>query len=146
MTPQAAPQAQLRDELTQRFLQKEHSEIQRIHHLLAFFASTQCLNLQLAQYFSDSNLQRACGHCSVCAGYPAVMPPVAELTPLQQFNAAQLSAEIAAKLGEHDSSCIKSAFLLWVNHSDFYSLKSSSIIGLCDVRKLSFFRCVSLGK
>jgi len=133
LTPQAAPefapQVQLRDELTQRFLQKEHSEIQRIHHLLAFFASTQCLNLQLAQYFSDSNLQSACGHCSVCAGYPAVMPAVAELRPLAQLNAAQLSAEIAAKLGEHDSVVLRARFFCGLTTPIFTRLKVRQLSG-----------------
>jgi ATP-dependent DNA helicase RecQ len=129
---------QLRNELTQRFLQKEHSEIKRIHHLLAFFASKQCLNLQLAQYFSDSNLQKACGHCSVCAGYPAVMPPVAELTPLQQFNAAQLSAEIAAKLAENDSYVLRARFFCGLTTPIFTRLKVRQLSGFAMLENYRF--------
>lgn len=128
----------LRDELTQRFLQKENSEIQRIHHLLAFFASTQCLNFQLAQYFSDLNLQSACGHCSVCAGYPAVMPPVTELKPLQQFNAVELSAEIATKLGVNDSAVLRARFFCGLTTPIFTRLKVRQLSGFAMLESYRF--------
>ena len=128
----------LRDELTQRFIQKESSEIQRIHHLLAFFSNAHCLNLQLAQYFSDTNLQSACGHCSVCAGYPAVMPPVAELKPLQQFNAIQLSAEIAAKLGVYDSAVLRARFFCGLTTPIFTRLKVRQLSGFAMLENYRF--------
>jgi len=128
----------LRHELSQRFLQKETSEIQRIHHLLAFFASDQCLNWQLAQYFSDTNLQGQCGHCSVCAGYPAVMPPIEELRPLAQFNAAQLSAEIAAKLSEHDSVILRARFFCGLTTPIFTRLKVRQLSGFAMLENYRF--------
>jgi len=124
----------LRNELSQRFLQKENSEIKRIHHLLAFFASTDCLNLQLAHYFSDTHLQQGCGHCSVCAGQPAVMPAIAALQPLTQFDAQQLSTEIAAKLGVHDSAVLRARFFCGLTTPIFTRLK---------VRQLSSFALLS---
>jgi len=130
--------ASLRHELSQRFLQKENSEIQRIHHLLAFFASSQCLNLQLAQYFSDSHLQHACGHCSVCAGQPARMPAIAPLQPLAQFNAQQLSAEIAAKLGEHDSVILRARFFCGLTTPIFTRLKVRQLSGFAMLENYRF--------
>ncbi|TEW56014.1 ATP-dependent DNA helicase RecQ [Psychromonas sp. RZ22] len=128
----------LRDELTQRFQQKESSEIQRIHHLLAFFASDQCLNLQLANYFSDSHLQQACGHCSVCAGRPAIMPVVGSLMPLQQYNAEQLSAEIAAKLGKDDSAVLRARFFCGLTTPIFTRLKVRQLSGFAILENYRF--------
>jgi len=106
----------LRDELIQRFTQKENSEIKRIHHLLAFFASTECLNLQLANYFSDTNLQGPCGHCSVCSGQPAKMP------------------------------AMTSSLFLWADDTSFYAFKSTSVKGLCTIRKVPVCRGAGVGK
>jgi len=128
----------LRDELTERFLQKENSEIQRIHHLLAFFASDQCLNLQLATYFSDSNLQKPCGHCSVCDGHPAIMPVIEALTPLQQYNAAQLSAEIAGKLGEHNSMVLQARFFCGLTTPIFTRIKARQLSGFAALERYCF--------
>ena len=125
-------------ELTQRFSQKESSEIQRIHHLLAFFASEQCLNLQLAQYFSDANLQGACGHCSVCAGHPAVMPVVASLRPLQQYDAAQQCIEISEKLGAHDSTVLRARFFCGLTTPIFTRLKVRQLTGFASLENYRF--------
>ena len=125
-------------ELTQRFSQKESSEIQRIHHLLAFFASDECLNLQLAQYFSDTNLQGACGHCSVCAGHPAVMPVVASLRPLQQYDAAQQCIEISEKLGVHDSAVLRARFFCGLTTPIFTRLKVRQLTGFASLENYRF--------
>ncbi|MDA7746496.1 RecQ family ATP-dependent DNA helicase [Psychromonas sp.] len=117
------------DELAQRFSEKESSEIQRIHHLLDFFASDECLNLQLARYFSDANLQQACGHCSVCQGHPAIMPAIKALPPIQQFNASELSASISEKLGEQNSVIMKARFFCGLTTPLFTRLKARQLSG-----------------
>ncbi|WP_160062081.1 RecQ family ATP-dependent DNA helicase [Psychromonas sp. L1A2] len=133
-------------ELTQRFSQKESSEIQRIHHLLAFFASDQCLNLQLAQYFSDANLQSACGHCSVCAGHPAIMPVVASLRPLQQYDAAQQCIEISEKLGIHDSAVLRARFFCGLTTPIFTRLKVRQLAGFASLENYRFSGCISVDR
>jgi len=67
------PKAQLVDELYQLFEQKEQSEIKRIHTMLDFFQSKQCLSSTLAGYFADNNAPKECGHCSVCQGRVATL-------------------------------------------------------------------------
>ncbi len=62
-------------ELYERFVQKEHSEIERITAMLELFQSNSCISLQLAHYFGDSRLQQPCGHCSVCLGHYHPWPP-----------------------------------------------------------------------
>ncbi|WP_417696640.1 RecQ family ATP-dependent DNA helicase [Psychromonas sp.] len=128
----------LRDELITRFLQKEKSEVQRIHHLLDFFASDQCLNWQLAHYFSDRRLQSQCGHCSVCVGQPAVMPPVPTLTPLQTYDPVQLSQSIAARLGEHDSYILRARFLCGLTTPIFTRLKVRQLPGFASLAHYRF--------
>jgi ATP-dependent DNA helicase RecQ len=125
-------------DLTQRFSQKESSEILRIHHLLAFFASDQCLNLQLAQYFSDTNLQAACGHCSVCAGHPAIMPVVTPLPSLQLYDAAQQSIEISQKLGVHDSAVLRARFFCGLTTPIFTRLKVRQLGGFASLENYRF--------
>ncbi|KIV71829.1 ATP-dependent DNA helicase, RecQ family [Pseudomonas sp. FeS53a] len=72
----------LADELHRYFRQQEDSEIARIQAMLALFASDTCLSARLARYFGDQAAPAACGHCSVCAGRVAVLPPPAPLAPL----------------------------------------------------------------
>lgn len=59
---------------TQYFAQKEQKEIKRIHALVDFFQSEQCLHARLADYFDDTQAPRRCGHCSVCYGNIAKLP------------------------------------------------------------------------
>ncbi|MDG3084738.1 RecQ family ATP-dependent DNA helicase [Vibrio hannami] len=59
---------QLVDSIYQLFSQKERNEINRIHAMVDFFQSKQCLSYSLANYFSDNQAPQQCGHCSVCKG------------------------------------------------------------------------------
>lgn len=64
---QALNVPELADELYQHFLQKQQSEIGRIHAMLDLFRQPKCLSRQLAAYFAQP-LAQDCGHCSVCRG------------------------------------------------------------------------------
>jgi ATP-dependent DNA helicase RecQ len=61
------------------FRQKESSEIKRINKMINFFENTHCLSHDLASYFADNNAPKQCGHCSVCRGNIAVLPPALPL-------------------------------------------------------------------
>ncbi|WP_019616048.1 RecQ family ATP-dependent DNA helicase [Psychromonas ossibalaenae] len=128
----------LRDRLVKRFVDKEDSEIQRIHFLLDFFASKNCLNLQLAYYFSDQNLQQDCGHCSVCAGYPAVMPATEVLKPLSDYDFAGLSADIINKLGAHNTQVLLARFFCGLTTPIFTRLKVRSVKGFAVLERYRF--------
>ncbi len=67
----------LAEELHGLFEKKEQSELARLQALLAFFTSTTCLSHELARYFADDAAPERCGHCSVCRGEIAVLPPLA---------------------------------------------------------------------
>jgi len=124
--------------LAQRFSDKEHSEITRIHFLLDFFASDRCLNWQLAAYFSDNNLQQACGHCSVCAGQQTRLPAVIALTPLATLNVAQLTGAIKDKLGQHASDRLVARFLCGLTTPIFTRLKVRQTTGFAVLEKYRF--------
>ncbi|WCH20993.1 RecQ family ATP-dependent DNA helicase [Aeromonas salmonicida] len=70
----------LADELYALFEKKELSELARLQALLAFFTSSHCLSQELARYFADEQAPSKCGHCSVCRGEVAVLPPLPTLT------------------------------------------------------------------
>lgn len=70
----------LADELYALFEKKELSELARLQALLAFFTSTRCLSHELAHYFADEQAPSQCGHCSVCRGEVAILPPLPTLT------------------------------------------------------------------
>lgn len=69
-------------ELYTGFKQHEVTEVARIHAMLDLFATEHCLGQRLAQYFGDENAPQRCGHCSVCHGHVAYLPPPPSLPPL----------------------------------------------------------------
>ncbi|MEB0205154.1 RecQ family ATP-dependent DNA helicase [Pseudomonas sp. CCC3.1] len=73
-------------ELHHYFTAHERGEIERIHAMLALFASGTCLSYRLAQYFGDEQAPQQCGHCSVCAGQVAQLPEPPALVPLVDKN------------------------------------------------------------
>jgi ATP-dependent DNA helicase RecQ len=82
------PKAELVDSLYMLFEQKETSEIDRIHAMIAFFQSKQCLSHSLASYFADSHAPKECQHCSVCSGSTAQLSGKA----LPTLDSQQISA------------------------------------------------------
>lgn len=124
--------------LAQRFTDKEHSEILRIHFLLDFFASKSCLNWQLADYFSDTNLQQACGHCSVCAGQITALPELATLKALSEYDYVHMTNAIKAKLGKHDSDILIARFLCGLTTPIFTRLKVRQLMGFAVFEKYRF--------
>ncbi|GHB24622.1 RecQ family ATP-dependent DNA helicase [Salinicola rhizosphaerae] len=80
---------------------REAAEIGRLHAMVDLFESTTCLTYRLAAYFGDdiadesgrdsvqtaqsrSHATRGCGHCSVCHGLVAKLPPAPSLPPLTE--------------------------------------------------------------
>ena len=128
----------LSTKLAQRFSDKEQSEITRIHFLLDFFASKNCLNWQLADYFSDKNLQQACGHCSVCAGAVTTFPEVHVLKPLINYDFLSLTAQVSEKLGKHKSATLLARFLCGLTTPIFTRLKARQLSGFATLEKYRF--------
>ncbi|WP_022943135.1 RecQ family ATP-dependent DNA helicase [Psychromonas hadalis] len=130
--------ADLVDNLAKRFSDKEHSEIKRIHFLLDFFASKNCLNWQLAHYFSDNNLQQPCGHCSVCAGLLTTFPESMPLKPLEEYDFSTLTSAISEKLGQHKTNTLLARFLCGLTTPIFTRLKVRPLNGFAQLEKYRF--------
>ncbi|WP_299495756.1 RecQ family ATP-dependent DNA helicase [uncultured Shewanella sp.] len=97
--------------LFEKFHLKEQSEVARIHELVAFFCSDQCLNLQLAQYFSDPYLHQACQHCSVCCAEVAKLPRLTTLPALDSYDFKSITLEARTRLAKQTSAILLSRYL-----------------------------------
>ena len=124
--------------LFSRFSEKEQSEINRIHQLMAFFETNQCLSQQLAVYFADHKSPANCGHCSVCAGQIAQFPALPQLKPLSSFDFNELSVDIRGKLAEHCSAVLLSRFFCGLTTPIFARLRVRSVTGFSTLERYRF--------
>ncbi|NRA82501.1 MAG: RecQ family ATP-dependent DNA helicase [Gammaproteobacteria bacterium] len=128
----------LTQKLATRFIDKEGSEIKRIHHLLDFFASDKCLSQQLSHYFSDFTVTGPCEHCSVCAGKVAQLPVTPQPAPLATLDYHQLTNAICEKLGDKQSPILISRFLCGLTTPIFTRLRVRSIQGFARLETYPF--------
>lgn len=128
----------LQSSLFERFSQKEHSEIERINHLVSFFTSNLCLSQQLAHYFADRKMTAACGTCSVCQGQLAVLPPQPYLTPLAELDFNGLTQAGINKLDKACSPVLLSRFLCGLTTPIFTRLKMRACTGHACLEKYPF--------
>ncbi|WP_313061234.1 RecQ family ATP-dependent DNA helicase [Pseudomonas rhodesiae] len=94
------PQA-LSQELYTGFKQHELAQVARIHSMLELFATEHCLGQRLARYFGDENAPQRCGHCSVCHGQVAHLPPPPSLPALVDKNFMGLCGDFIHRHHEH---------------------------------------------
>jgi len=125
--------AALSQELHAYFTAHERGEIERIHAMLALFASDTCLSYRLAQYFGDEQAPRQCGHCSVCAGQVAYLPEPPALPPLVDKNLEALCGAFIHKHQEYTGSYPPAErltrFLCGISVPMFTKIKARAIPG-----------------
>ena len=119
----------LTSRLHQLFLDKEHSEIERIQAMMTFFESRDCLSSRLAAYFGDHQLNRPCGHCSVCQGAPAILAHSRQPTPLAAQDFAALTSALFAKLSEDISDTLITRFLCGITTPQLTRIKARQLPG-----------------
>lgn len=107
----------------QLFNQKENTEIQRIHHMIALFESDKCISHNMAQYFGDTQAPEQCGHCSVCSQGPANFQSNKTLTPLETINANELLQEFKQTLNDAYSTHNATKYLCGIHTPIFTRLK-----------------------
>ena len=120
---------ELTNTLRQLFVNKESSEIRRIHDMIALFESEECLTSQLAHWFGDNNAPEQCGHCSACRGVAVAFPPV-PLTPApESVNVQALLEPLRAKLENPPSvdTCVR--FLSGIPEPVFQKIRARSLPG-----------------
>ena len=125
--------AALSQELHAYFTAHERGEIERIHAMLALFASETCLSYRLAQYFGDEQAPRQCGHCSVCAGQVAYLPEPPALPPLVDKNFEALCGAFIHKhqdyAGSYPPAERLTRFLCGISVPMFTKMKARAIPG-----------------
>jgi ATP-dependent DNA helicase RecQ len=123
----------LSEALYMGFKQHEVGEVARIHAMLDLFATEHCLGQRLAQYFGDENAPQRCGHCSVCHGHVAHLPPPPRLPPLVDKNFMGLCGDFIHRHHEHTGQWSGAErltrFLLGISVPLFTKLKARGIPG-----------------
>lgn len=133
----------LADSLAQLFKDKEQSDVERIHRLLQFFESEQCLSHGLADYFGDHNAPSQCGHCSVCRGHIAQLPK----SHTQQANASNVRAwltELQRKSTTPLSYNLQAKFLCGIATPLFTKLKARSLTGFARLESTPYAQVLAL--
>ncbi|NWE77005.1 RecQ family ATP-dependent DNA helicase [Pseudomonas yamanorum] len=135
------PQA-LSTELYTGFKQHEVTEVARIHAMLDLFATEQCLGYRLAHYFGDENAPRQCGHCSVCHGNVAHLPPPPSLPPLVDKNFQALCGDFIHRHHEYNGHLPGAErltrFLGGISVPLFTKLKAKSIPGFAALEEYPY--------
>ena len=120
-------------ELHRYFTAHEQGEIERIHAMLALFASDTCLSYRLAHYFGDAQAPQQCGHCSVCAGHVAQLPEPPALAPLVDKNFEALCGAFIHRHQEYAGSYPPAErvtrFLCGISVPMFTKMKARAIPG-----------------
>lgn len=132
------PSKVLTEELFQLFEQKEQSELNRIHEMVAFFQSSQCLSFQLAQYFSDTKAPKHCGKCSVCKGRVAKL----ESAELSTVTSEQINAWIQPFISACSSTPVNSRmltrYLCGITNPLNSQLKANKMAGFAQLERYPF--------
>lgn len=129
----------LASKLSSLFINKEHSDIKRIHKLLDFFQSSECLSAKLAKYFADTNAPQHCQHCSVCRGQVAILPKLAP----QQGKERQIGewlTQLETKAKSPLSVNLKAKFLCGIATPTFTKLKARSLAGFGQLETTPFIQ------
>lgn len=120
------------------FEAREKHEIQRIHNMVDFFESTQCISKRLAGYFGEDIRENLCGHCSFCKTGKAVIQHTIELQPLHTFNFNELRDEFIAVVGGHYSVLNLTKFLCGISSPFFTKVKVKKLAHFAIFEKYPF--------
>ncbi|NVK23474.1 MAG: RecQ family ATP-dependent DNA helicase [Gammaproteobacteria bacterium] len=139
-------------QITDYFVEKQQSEIARIHNMLALFEREQCLSFQLASYFGDGSYgdnqaPLHCGHCSVCRGHKVSMAaPIPPSIMASEVNAlSETFIESYRQLFARAPSLVAiTRFLCGISTPEFVKLKARKIAGFGALEKVSYRQVLSL--
>lgn len=129
----------LTEELFHLFSDKEEAEIKRIHKMISFFETENCLSRELAAYFGESLNMKQCGHCSVCqTGSVKLQANISEnrLDFSDQNSNLTLLRE---KISPFDSSENLARYFCGINTPLFSRLKVKKNQGFGSLEKYSYW-------
>ena len=110
--------------------------------MLDLCATEQGLGYRLAHYFGDENAPRQCGHCSVCHGNVAHLPPPPSLPPLVDKNFQALCGDFIHRHHEYNGHLPGAErltrFLGGISVPLFTKLKAKSIPGFAALEEYPY--------
>ncbi|MAD44796.1 MAG: recombinase RecQ [Oceanospirillaceae bacterium] len=137
----ALSDAGLAQSLYGHFMQKQETEIQRIHNMLALFREPQCVARRLSAYFGE-DMGRDCGVCSVCRGQFRPWPATrkAALPPASQLHqaAAALQEKIRAAYGCDASTELLTRFLCGIQVPWLGKIRARQLAGFACCENLPY--------
>jgi len=117
----------LSDKLYQLFINKEQTEIKRIHQMLEMFESDRCISKQLAAYFGENLNMASCGHCSVCQSGARSFQSLNHSTDLNQLDFDAINGPFKQQMGEAYSIPNFCKYLCGIHTPIFTRLKIRSL-------------------
>ncbi|MCJ8344864.1 RecQ family zinc-binding domain-containing protein, partial [bacterium] len=109
------------------FVEKQDTNIQKIHDLLDFFEGDSCLSFRLASYFSEDVQEERCGHCSVCNEGSIKFSVTKTLQDINQFDFTDLTQEISELLGDQKTAPNLVKFLCGLESPLFTRIKAKKL-------------------
>jgi ATP-dependent DNA helicase RecQ len=128
----------LSHKMQQLFLNKEQTEIKRIHNMIKLFESDQCISQQMAGYFGDQQSIEHCGHCSVCLTGPVSFQSNKKLPALVTLDGHTLLKEFADKMADLMSIHNATKFLCGIHTPIFTRLKVRSLSNFGRLEQYAF--------
>ena len=117
----------LSKKMYQLFLNKEETEIKRIHNRIALFESDHCISRQLAMYFGDQQAPERCGHCSVCQNGAVSFQSQQKLPSLSSMDFESLTHEFKLAIGNSMTANNTAKYLCGIHTPIFTRLKVRSL-------------------
>ena len=130
--------AEMGEKIYNIFMAKEKHEIGRIHSLVEFFSSPDCISKKLANYFNDDIKKSRCGHCSSCLAGPASIERSVSLKPLDSYDFSQLAEPFLDQAGGRASGLSLTKFLCGISSPAMVKLKAKKLPNYGALEKYSF--------
>jgi len=131
----------LAQSLYQHFMQKQETEIQRIHNMLALFRERQCVARRLSAYFGE-DMGRDCGICSVCRGqfrsWPAVTAAALPVADQARTLTAELCERVVQEFGNQPSIELLTRFLCGIQVPWLSKVKSRQLSAFAQLENLPY--------
>lgn len=125
------------DEIYHIFKEKERRDIQRIHDMISFFESSECISKKLAKYFGE-DISEDCGNCSVCTTGAVKLEKTAGVSPLTEYDYESLTSELRGTAKDELSDLVITRFLCGIYSPIFTSLKAKNMTGFGELEQYPF--------
>lgn len=120
---------ELGGKMYRRFEDKELIEVNRIHEMIHFFGSSNCLSKHLSDYFGEQHEWERCGVCSSCLKGAAKLEKTVDLSPITVEILRTHVHSLVATINRKVSVVNATRFLCGIHSPLFSSVKVSGLPG-----------------